>query len=88
MLNIDMHELFRYYSAHRYEVYGYISMAKRISFLKRIRRETYRIFDQVLDVGNAVIEKTGVEKILIAVSGGGSLGVSTSSGPSGGNNIH
>jgi len=63
-------------------------VAKNKGLFKRILRETYRVFDQVLDIGNSIIEKTGIEKILIAVSGGDSIGVSTSSGPSGGNNIH
>ena len=55
-----------------------------IQFVGKIHRETFRIIDQGLEKANAAIEKTGFNKIL----GGSSVGVSTSSGSSGGSNVY
>lgn len=59
-------------------------VAAPVKFVGKVPRETIRIIDQGLNVGNKAIEKTGLEKIL----GGNSVGVSTTSGSRGGSNVH
>lgn len=53
--------------------------------VKKVKRETFRIIDQGLDLGDKGIKILGVDKIL---GGGGSIGISTSSGRGGGHNVH
>jgi len=60
-------------------------LRKVISGIGKVPRETIRIIDQTIGLGNKAIEKSGLDKVLPS---GGKLGVSTSSGSHGGSNIH
>lgn len=64
---------------------GYCEDTFRVA--KKLPRETARVADQVIDFADKIMEVTGLEKIAKSM-GGGRIGVSTSTGPRGGNNVH
>jgi hypothetical protein len=60
-------------------------VAAPVKLVSKLPREAIRVIDQGLGIGNKALEKTGIDKFL---SGGGSVGIATTSGSHGGSNIH